>query len=277
MTPIPIMKEVVSGIVNEQRAVILRPEQLEAVRNDQGMLRQQNVFQYPNRFVAKPVVRSITIRPGSTEAPRMVRLFAGAVTTFVFSDMNGNPWYIKSVSFDCSLFEDGVSCGRGQQPKDPTNILKLQPQPNQPYAYGNLVVELDGLNDTAMFTLSTGQSDENDMKILARVEGRNPNARPEVVVVDKMPEEDPMMGYFLDGVPPPGASALKVGGGDSTTRAWALNGALYIRTRLSLVSPAFKNHVGSADGMHVYKYPSLFPSVLASASGKTTSLLISGF
>jgi len=277
MAPIPIVREVVDGVVNEQRAVILRPDQLESIRNDQNKLRQQNVFQYPNKFVAKPVTRSITIHPGSTEEPRMVRLFMGTVSTFVFSDMNGNPWFISEVSFDCQLFDDGVTCGRGQKPTAPTNIIKLQAQPNQPYAYGNMVVQLEGLNDTVIFMLSTGQSDQNDVKILARIEGRNPNAKPEITVVDRLPENDPMMGYFLDGVPPPGAALLKVAGGDSSTRVWSFNGSLYVRTRLTLVSPAFKNHVGSADGTHVYKFVSLFPSLLASTNGKTQNLYISGF
>lgn len=278
MVPVPVVREVVDGLVNEQRAVILTPQQLEAARNDQNRLRQQNVFQYPNKFIAKPVARSITIRPGSIEAPRMIRLYAGMVTTFVFSDMNGNPWFINQVSFDCSLFNDGITCGDGaRKPPAQTNILKIQAQPSQPYAYGNLVVELEGLNDTVMFILSTGQSDENDVKISARIEGRNPNARPEVVVVDRMPEMDPMMGYFLDGVPPPGAVQLKVGGGDASTRAWSLNGSLYLRTRLTVVSPAFKDHAGSADGTHIYKFQSLFPSLLASMNGKTTNLFVSGF
>lgn len=55
------------------------------------------------------------------------------------------------------------------------------------------------------------------------------------------------MGFHLKG-----ARRLDVTG--NKAEAWALDGALYLRTRVSVLSPAFKNHVGSADGMHVYKF-----------------------
>lgn len=273
--PIPIIKGVVESVVNEQKAIVLTPEQMESIKQTTSKAREAEPFQYPNKFIAKPVVRSFYIEPDATQQPRMVRLFLGTITSLVFSDLNGNPWLISAVSFDCAQFDDGKTCQRGnsQGTPPPTNIVKLQPM--KPYAYGSIVIELEGLPSPITFMLSTGQSDENDIRIEARVSGRNPNAKPQAIVLDKMPEHDPLMGYFLDGVPPQGAQRLKVGGGQAD--GWMMNGALYLRTRLSILSPAFTNHVGSADGMHVYKFFSVIPNLLASANGKTMTLFVSGY
>lgn len=273
--PIPIVKDVVDSVVKEQQALILTPEQIEAIKKTTAKARETEAFQYPNKFIAKPVARSFYIEPDSTQQPRMVRLSMGTITSLVFSDINGNPWYVASASFDCALFDDGKACGRGAgaQPATPTNTIKLQPI--RPYAYGNIVVELEGLPGPVIFMLSTGQSDENDVRIDARVSGRNPNAKPQAIAMDRMPEHDSVMGYILDGVTPQGAQRLKVTGGQAD--GWILNGALYVRTRLSVLSPAFTNHVGSADGMHVYKFFSVIPNLLVSANGKTTTLFVSGY
>lgn len=271
--PIPIVRGIVDNAVKEQQAIVLTPEQLEAIKQTTDKARQTEPFQYPNRFIAKPVVRSFYIDPDSTEQPRMIRLFMGTITSIVFSDTNGNPWYISATSFDCDQFDDGRSCEKGKAPPKPTNILNIQPK--KPYAYGNVVVELDGLASSITFLLSTGESNENDLRIDARVSGRNPNAKPQAIVFDHMPEHDPYMGDILDGVPPQGAKRLSVGGG--LAEGWLLRGSLYLRTRLSVLSPAFTNHVGSADGMHVYKFFSVVPSILASLNGKPMTLTVSGY
>lgn len=274
--PIPIIKRVVDDVVKEQQAIVLTPEQIESIKRTTSKARETEPFQYPGQFIAKPVVRSFHIEADSTQQPRMIRLFMGTLTSLVFSDLDGNPWLIKSASFDCGQFEDGKICGRSQNQKAdsaPTNIVTLQP--TKPYAYGNIVIELEGLPSPVTFMLSTGQSAENDIRIEARVAGRNPNAKPQPIVFTKMPEHDPMMGYFLDGVPPQGAERLKIGGGEA--EGWKLNGALYLRTRLSMLSPAFTDHVGSADGTHVYKFFSVVPNILASVNGKPLTLFVSGY
>ena len=276
--PIPIVKGIVEGVVGEQRALILTPDQAEAIKRTISGARMQEQFQYPNKFIAKPVVRSMVFEQDSSKQPRMLRLFMGTVTALVFSDLNGNPWLVSRVTLDCNQFDDGTSCrtngGGGQSGTPaPTNIVKVWP--TKPYAYGNIMVELEGYASPITLMMSTGQSDENDIRIDARVAGKNPNAPPQPIQLSRMPDHDGMMGYFLDGVAPQGATRLKVSGGPA--EAWSSNGALYLRTRLSILSPAFTNHVGSADGMHVYKFYSVIPNLLASANGKTTTLIVSGY
>lgn len=269
----PVVRDMVESEVQEKRAYILTPRQIELLKKDAAEARKANISAYPEGKIAKPVSRSFTIDPEVTQAPRLIRLWSGIISTIVFSDYNGNPWLIKSVSFDCQLFDDGVTCKGASQKPPPTNILKIQPM--TPYSYGNVVVELEELASPVTFILAAGQSDETDVTISSRVIGRNPNAKPQSMVLSRMPEHDGMMGYFLDGVPPKGAVKLHVGGGQA--EAWQHNGALYVRTRLSILSPAFSDHAGSADGTHVYKYQSVFPQLLASVNGIPTTLHVSGF
>lgn len=268
--PIPIVKEVVNGIVNEQRAIILTPKQINDLKETTSAARKESVSPYPNNFIAKPVFRKIDLDDDSSQGPKMIRLSAGTITTLEFTDSNGNPWLVSDVSLDCSLFDDGY-CLQGKRPT--TNIVKIQAKAQ--YAYGNIVIQLEEKGSSASFMLSTGQSTENDIKVSVRVSGRNPNAKPQAITLDRLPDHDPAMGYFLDGVAPQGAVKVTVNGGKAD--AWILNGSLYLRTRMSLLSPAFMNKVGNADGVSVYRYYTIIPQILASSNGKTTSLYISGY
>lgn len=275
--PIPIIRGVVDGVVKEQQAYILTKEQIEALKESSSEARRANVSPYPHGVIAKPVMRSITEDDDSssvTRSPRIIRLSQGTITSLVFGDMNGNPWLVKSVSFDCALFTDGVTCpDSGGQKPPPTNTVKIAAR--QPYSYGNIVIELEDRGAPLTYMLATGQSDENDVSVRVRVSGRNPNAKPQAIALENMPEHDGAMGYFLDGVAPQGAVKLSVTGGNAD--AWILNGALYVRTRLSILSPAFTNRVGNSDGLSVFKYRAVVPQLLASINGKPTTLFVSGY
>lgn len=274
LPPIPVASDLVQQSVHEASSYILTPEEIETLKSAAAEARKAMVSPYPHGAIAKPVTRSVEVEPDSTQQPRLVRLSSGTITTLTFSDMNGSPWLVKSVSLDCNLFDDGATCGKGGPAKpQPTNIVKLQP--TKDYSYGNIVVELEGLPSPVIFMLAAGQSDETDVGISVRVAGHNPNAKPSLIALDRMPQHDAAMGDFLDGVPPRGARKLIVGGGRA--EAWQDHGALYVRTRLSILSPAFMDAVGSADGMHVFKYYSVVPQLLASDHGTTTSLYISGY
>lgn len=274
--PVPILKATVDSIVQEQSQLVLTPEQIEQLKAGSAKARQQMVSPYPKNKIAKSVVRSFYIEPDGSQAPRLVRLSSGSITALVFSDTNGNPWFVKSVSLDCNSFTDGTSCNDQQQggadKRGPTNIVKLQPK--LMYAYGNIVVELEDLASPIIFLLTAGESNEVDASISARVAGRNPNARPQIIAMDRIPDADAAMGGFLDGVPPQGATKLKVGGGHA--EAWTFKDKLYLRTRHTLLSPSFINHVGSADGMHVYAFDRIYPSLLVSINGKGSALSVSG-
>ena len=280
--PVPIMppttREVVGAMVDEAVDTVLLPSEVGRIKDRVQSVRQRQVTpSYPGNTMPKPISRSISVSPDPAAQPKMVRLSAATITSVVFSDISGNPWMIESKSFDPGSFSDGVTgCGQqggqaSEKPQRPTNILNLQPC--DPYSYGNVVVTLKGFNAPVVFMLSTGRSKEVDVRISARVNGRNPDAMAEVVVSENLPDHDNAMQYFLDGVPPPGAKALKAKIG----QAWMYGGAMYYRTRHQLYAPAFQSHVGSAEGMHVYKFRRVEPYVTVSNSGQADVVTINGY
>ncbi|ODP35057.1 hypothetical protein A9762_11890 [Pandoraea sp. ISTKB] len=204
-------------------------------------------------------------------------MWQGMLSTIIFADTHGNAWNVKSVSLDCNLFDDGRSCGGGtgggtSGAAEATNIVTLQAK--DPFASGNVVIRLEGLPTPVIFVLKTGIGNAIDMATDLRVEGRNPSAPPQLIAMQSLPAFDNSMGDFLSGIPPKGSIAVKIAGG--AAEGWTLNGALYVRTRLPILSPAFTDRVGSAEGVAVYKYPHFVPSLLASVNGTPTSLLITG-
>jgi intracellular multiplication protein IcmK len=58
---------------------------------------------------------------------------------------------------------------------------------------------------------------------------------------------------ILENAPPKSASRLKIGGVDSRTKAWKVGEYVYVRTPLTLLSPAWNASASSADGMTVYE------------------------
>lgn len=277
--PIPITKEIVQRLVDDKRARVLTPKQIESVRDSADAARQAAVSPYPRGMIAEPRSRSIIFRPEVGRTPEVVEMWQGTLSTLVFTDMNGNPWNIKSISLDCSIFDDGRVCAQGDPGQatkggagDPTNMVSLRAI--TPYSYGNTVVRLDGLPTPVIFVLRTGKAKFTDMEVSVRVEGRNPSAPPQIVSMQGLPGFDERMGDFLNGLPPDGAARMKVAG--AAAEAWLFNGAMYVRTRLSLLSPAFTDRVGSAEGVVVYKYPRFVPTLLATINGAPTTLIVSG-
>lgn len=275
--PIPITKEIVDRLVQDKRARILTPGQIESVKGTVAASRKAASSPYPANMVAEPRSRPIVWRPDVAKKPETIQMWQGMLSTIIFADTHGNAWNVKSVSLDCNLFDDGRSCNGGNGggtagAADATNIVTLQAK--DPYASGNVVIRLDGLPTPVIFVLKTGVGNAIDMATDVRVEGRNPSAPPQLIAMQSLPAFDNSMGDFLSGIPPKGSIAVKIAGG--AAEGWTLNGALYVRTRLPILSPAFTDRVGSAEGIAVYKYPHFVPSLLASVNGTPTSLLITG-
>ena len=258
---------------------ILDPADVGKIKDKMMSGRQRQVTpSYPGNAIPKPVSRSILIDPDPAQQPRMIRLSEATITSFVFADTVGNPWLLESKSFDPSMFSDGATgCGgQGASQADkqkPSHFLNLQPC--NPYAFGNVVITLKDFPAPIVFMLSTGQSNEVDVRVSVRVLGSNPDARAEIVVSEGIPEHDATMQDFLDGVPPRSASALKISGGIG--QGWLYNGAMYFRSRYQVYAPAFHGHVGSADGLHVYKFRRVEPIITVSNNGRPDAVIVSGY
>lgn len=288
--PIPVTRDVVRRIVQDKNAQVIDPNEIESIRTTTSRARRAAVSPYPGNVIPTPVHRTVPYAPDTRKQPETIRLWQGTVTALVFTDMAGNPWNIESVALNCQMFDDGRSCGNGQNPSapvagagnttptsgpgSPTNVLNLQSLVQ--YGYGNVVVRLQSMPSPIVLVLQTGldKKHENDMQVDFHVQGRSPSARPELITMQSLPGFDAHMSDFLYGVPPGGARQMKVSGG--IAEAWIYNDALYVRTRVSILSPAFTDHVGSAEGIEVYKYASAVPTLLASVNGSPTTLVVTG-
>lgn len=257
--PIPIVEEFTDETVRSSNASVLTAQQIESIKRRATSAKKASSYPYPSQFMPKPVQRTIDITQEPSKEPRMARLLMGSLTTWVFTDNDGNPWFIEDVSFDKELF-----ASPDEQAEKSSNIVSIQPK--EPYALGNIRFKLEGRSTPIIMRLSTGYSSTVDDRLDVRVEGKNPAYKPKVVAVKGLPSHDANMSAFLEGLPPREAQRLTVS--DNAGQAWLHDGSLYFRTPLTVLSPAFINYAASADGLKIYKFANANPRVLVSSYGK---------
>ena len=210
-----------------------------------------------------PVATSqfVNLSPGST--PPVVRLSQGFVSSLVFLDSTGAPWPIDA-------YDLGDPSSFNIQWDKTSNTLMIQA--TKLYNYGNMAVRLEGLNTSVMLTLIPGQK-EVDYRVDMRIQGLGPNAQMPVLGDGLPPSANRLLLHVLDGVPPSGSTRLTVSGGDA--RAWLFRNKMYIRTNLTILSPAWLATMTSADGMHAYEMQKS-PVILVAWHGKVMQLKVEG-
>jgi intracellular multiplication protein IcmK len=77
----------------------------------------------------------------------------------------------------------------------------------------------------------------------------------------------------LDGTPPSQATKLDINGVDGRTTAFEVDGQVYVRTPLTLLSPGWNSSVTSADGTTVYAIGQS-PVLLLSDKGKMVRAMV---
>lgn len=263
----------------EQRQAEANPDEtaFASVANDLLPLSPQQVHRLKQLFSAskaaaaaqpgippKPTANSqfVNLAPGSTMP--VIRLAEGFVTSLMFLDSTGAPWPI--VAYDIG---DPVSFNIQWNKKD--NLLLIQAK--KQYAYGNMAVRLEGLDTPVMLSLIPDQK-AVDYRVDMRVEGLGPNAKHFPVEGSITQVNNLELLNVLDGVAPTGGQSLQVFGG--TAQAWVVANRMFLRTRYTLVSPAWLSTLSSADGMNAYEL-NLAPLLLASSHGKVIQLKIKGF
>lgn len=245
----PPAEAIVERAVRQIENMQLTPEQVERLKAIYLERQQQRSMPYQNP--AKPVTRTLLVNLDPGIAPPTLRLSRGQQTSLVFSDVSGQPWMIEKVSMNRQLFSDGRVMGSGQSgtAEAPTNVLSIEAL--TPAAYGNVTVTLRGQSTPVIFVLTTGQA-EVDMRVDAKVPGRNPDAEAEVTL-QAAPSLDNAMPYFLDGVPPASAKRLRVTGLDGA-EAWVYDRNLYVKARANAQYPAYFAAARSTSGVSVYRY-----------------------
>lgn len=207
----------------------------------------------------------VNLSPGAT--PPLIRLTAGFVTSLVFVDSTGAPWPIQA--FDLG---DPQSFNVQWDKKGST----LMVQALRHYVQGNLAVMLKDLDTPIMLTLLPGQ-DAVDYRVDLRVPGLGPNAN---LVLDGLPGvESPGLLNVLNGIPPANSQTVHIAGGDCD--GWIVKDdkskveRLYLRTRLTILSPGWLSTMSSPDGTHAYELMKT-PMLLASQHGKLIKLRVEG-
>jgi intracellular multiplication protein IcmK len=212
----------------------------------------------------KPVSSTIMINlsPGAT--PPAIRLARKHVTSLVFVDSTGSPWPIAS-------FDVGDSKAMNTQWDGKSNILLIQAI--TPYDDSDLVVRLVGLPTPITLELVPGQR-VVDARTDIHVPGIGPNSK-DIPMGTPLPNSaDQMLLDVLDGIAPPGSKQLTIKGGDC--QGWFLGDKMFLRSRLTLLSPGFIGRMTSPDGMIAYELQ-ISSSVLVSQYGQPIELTVEGF
>jgi len=187
-------------------------------------------------------VTSLSLDPGV--APPQVNLAAGYVTTIAIVDQTGRPWPILDVGVGGNFEVTPTAAG--------SHVVRVVPLTR--FGSGNLSIMLKDLPTPVIFRLSAGGSTFH-MRFDARVPGLGPQARTPLIQRQSsgLVAGDQTISMILEDAPPKEAKRLKIGGTDSRTKVWKIGSKVYVRTPLSLLSPAWNASASSADGMTVYE------------------------
>lgn len=219
------------------------PMETYEIRDVLGRLKDtQEAIQTPARPAPKPgnVIETISTDPSAT--PKTIQLAAGNVTTLNIVDITGEPWPIVDLGFGGAFDVKPPEAGG--------HVIRITPLKD--FARGNLVVRLLKMTTPITFSLQSG-GDSVNYRFDARIPDYGPNAKMPIIGGGiSTVAGDKTTTAFLEGVPPKGSVKLAVEGMDGRTNAYKFGGALYLRTPLALISPAWQGSATSADGMNVY-------------------------
>lgn len=200
-------------------------------------------------------VQNVSLDPGV--APPVIKTAVGNVTTLNILDATGAPWPVQDVTWagDFEIVE----------PEEGGHIIRITPMSQ--FARGNIVIRMLTLKTPITMTLETSR-EVVQYRVDARIPEYGPFATAPIMQGGKsLVAGSPDLTSILDGVMPGGAVKLKVAGVDGRTTAYEMGGTTFVRTPLTLLSPAWQSSVSSADGMNVYALTSS-PVLLLSDGGE---------
>lgn len=245
----PSTSSLVADQLQQYEMSQLTPQQLYQLKELE--LEKERIASSPYLNTPNPVVRSIAVSLNPGETPPVVRVSKNMLTSIVFTDGEGNPWYIEKVSLNRNQFSDeGGAPGEGAE-QAPTNILTLEP--TEAIAYGNVSVTLKGKALPVILLVASGQQDV-DVRVDARIPGRNPDAvyRPGVSAAQVTASIDNDALSFLDGAIPIDAEPLI--SSDQAAQGWKYNNALYVKTRMDILHPNYMSRASTSDGVSIYRF-----------------------
>lgn len=216
----------------------------------------QKAAQPPSSGPPKGEVKLMTLSLDPGVDPPQVNLAAGYITTITMVDATGEPWPIMDVGVGGNFEVTPTQAGA-------QHVVRIMPLTR--VGTGNLSVLLKDLPTPVIFRLAAG-GPTVDMRYDARIAKPGPSAKIPLINRQRLEAGDETIMLMLDNAPPKGAKRMKISGVDARTMAWMLNNHVYVRTPLTLLSPAWDASVSSADGMTVYQIGDA-PVLLMSDSG----------
>lgn len=249
-------RSMVADQVAEYQYSQLTPEEMYRIKSIE--LEKERIGSNPYLSIPEPVVRSLAVSLNPGEQPPLVRVSRNMLTSIVFTDNDGQPWFIDKVAINRNQFSDAANMpDGGDQEGSQTNILTLEP--NENFVFGNVSVTLKGKALPVILILASGQPTV-DMRVDARIPGRNPNAAyvPGMSAVRASTDIDNDALAFLDGSIPELAEPLIAS--DVAAQGWEHNNALYVKSRLDVLFPAYSSRASTADGINIYRFDTTTPN-----------------
>ena len=248
----------------EKSLLPLKAKDIKAFRK--RLNRTERAAQSP---IAPPqaVTRVITLHPNRGNIP-VIPMSAGYVTDVTFTNEWGQPWHVVDASTgDGAAFRvlnptsaGSVTAGTAlKAPKAATSGNAVSAVPTstimiaatEKYRDSNLSVLLHQLPTPLLFNLQTGNA-EVDYRVIVRVSALPANAMPPVGGMGRSHDAaDAILMRALYDTMPRAARAAPFGYGT----AWRLNGKLWVRTRHSILSPAWLATLQTGNGVHAYELP----------------------
>ncbi len=211
------------------------------------------VYPAPRPEVA---VETLSLDPGTK--PTAIKVAHGYVTTLNVLDSTGAPWPIEDITW-AGNFEVVEFSGES------SHFIRISPQSE--FAYGNMSIHLTSLQTPLIISLETSR-DFVHYRFDAIIPEPGPFAKTSIIESGlSVAAGDVNMAGFLEGVVPQSAKRLSVSGVDGRTSAYSHNGMTYLRTPLTLLSPAWVSSASSADGLRIYALEQA-PILLLSEKGK---------
>lgn len=218
---------------------------------------------------------SISLEPGAPATT--IHLAPGFVSTIDFSDATGQPWPFTGFTIGNKEAVDVVRLSEDNM------LLSLSPKMQA--GSTNLAVALKPPGENqwmapVSFTIVIDRSQAH-YRHDVRIQAAGPNAKKTPMSIDKTvgsrPGDDKLMRALAATDMPPGARAVSINFQDQRNgleaRGYMLDGQLYIRSRLTLASPAPSASLSSVDDMRVYRLAPV-KAVLFSTEGRMVSARI---
>ena len=233
----------------------LRPQEIRALL--ERFDRTQESVETPVYPNPKPevVVQNISLDPGA--APAVVKLAYGHVTTITFLDSSGAPWPVQDISWagnfevvEIQKEDSDEDEDEGDESLGFTHMFRISPQSE--FAYGNMSITMTALRTPVIITLETNR-DIVHYRFDAVIPDFGPLAEAPLIEAGITTSAgNKNLSSILEGIVPVNAERLNVAGADGRTSAYRKDGAVYVRTPFTLLSPGWSASASSADGTRVY-------------------------